>query len=170
MQKQNNEIIKSKIGSQPLVMNPPNSTIVCGNLSTSTVSPGTNNAIKIIIQEDDVVSHGDGTSSNEGGCISGGMSIPLAGSNSACPNTDIAKIVEEDEDQMLSTKNLEKEDKKRILAARSRFYSLNEKFEQLLQFKPIRKLTMWQVEIDLTAAYQVFSAFSVQERVESLAT
>ena len=69
----------------------------------------------------------------------------------ACPNSDIRKIIEKDDES-----TLEKEDKKRIMATRSMFYSLNEKFEQLLKFKPIRKLQLWQVEVNLAAAYTMF--------------
>jgi hypothetical protein len=36
--------------------------------------------------------------------------------------------------------SLEKEDKIKVNAVRTHFYALNEKFEQLLKFKPIRKL------------------------------
>ena len=35
---------------------------------------------------------------------------------------------------------LEKQDKQRVQSVRTQFYQLNEKFEQFLKFKPIRKL------------------------------
>jgi len=54
----------------------------------------------------------------------------------ACPNSEISKKVEGEE----GAESLEKEDKKRIAIVRTRFYALNERFEVLLRFKPIRKM------------------------------
>jgi hypothetical protein len=38
------------------------------------------------------------------------------------------------------SQSLEKEDKQRISNVRTQFYSLNEKFEKLLKFKPLLKI------------------------------
>jgi hypothetical protein len=43
-----------------------------------------------------------------------------------------------------------------VATVRTAFYQLNERFEQLLKFKPIRKLSLWQTEMDLQQAYAVF--------------
>lgn len=45
---------------------------------------------------------------------------------------------------------------------------MNERFEQLLKFKPIRKLSLWQTEIDLQAAYSIFQTVKLEERGQSL--
>lgn len=63
---------------------------------------------------------------------------------------------------------LEKEDKKRVSIIRTKFYSLNEKFEQLLKFKPIRKLQLWSVEINLPATYNIFLALKIEDRVHCM--
>ena len=64
--------------------------------------------------------------------------------------------------------SLEKEDKIKINAVRTQFYALNERFEQLLKFKPIRKLNLWSTEMNLEAAYQIFSAFKIEESLYSM--
>jgi hypothetical protein len=63
---------------------------------------------------------------------------------------------------------LEKQDKIRVNQSRTAFYQLNEKFEQLLQFKPIRKVHLWRTEMDMQATYNIFKAFKIEEIVESM--
>lgn len=43
----------------------------------------------------------------------------------------------------VEVQNLEKEDKIRVNGVRTQFYALNERFEQLLRFKPLTKLHLW---------------------------
>lgn len=52
--------------------------------------------------------------------------------------------------------SLEKEDKLKVNAVRTQFYALNERFEQLLKFKPIRKLHLWHTEMNLESTYNIF--------------
>ncbi len=52
--------------------------------------------------------------------------------------------------------NLEKEDKIRVNGVRTSFYVINERFEQLLRFKPITKLHLWQTELNLVSSYNIF--------------
>ena len=64
--------------------------------------------------------------------------------------------------------SLEKEDKIRVNTARTQFYTLNERFEQLLKFKPIRKLHLWQTEMSMPAAYNIFQSFKIEEKIYSM--
>jgi hypothetical protein len=64
--------------------------------------------------------------------------------------------------------SLEKEDKHRVNTVRTSFYALNEKFEQLLKFKPIRKLHLWQTEMNMPASYNIFQSFKIEERIHSM--
>ena len=77
-------------------------------------------------------------------------------------SADLQRVDEE-------VQGLEQEDKARISAARSHFYGLNERFEQLLKFKPLARVRLSQTELDLAAAQGVFAALRVEERVLSLA-
>ena len=64
--------------------------------------------------------------------------------------------------------SLEKEDKVRVNTVRTQFYALNERFEQLLKFKPIRKLHLWQTEMNMPASYNIFSSFKIEEKIYSM--
>jgi len=46
----------------------------------------------------------------------------------------------------------EKEDRSRLGTVRTLFYNLNERFEHLLKFKPIRKINLWSVEMNIEAS------------------
>lgn len=62
----------------------------------------------------------------------------------------------------------EKEDRDRLNGVRSLFYTLNERFEQLLKFKPIRSVNLWSTEMNVEAAYGMMGAFKLEENAESL--
>jgi reverse gyrase len=56
----------------------------------------------------------------------------------------------------VEVQNLEKEDKIRVNTVRTSFYAINERFEQLLKFKPISKLHLWETELNLISSYNIF--------------
>ena len=62
----------------------------------------------------------------------------------------------------------EKEDRDRLNTVRSLFYNLNERFEQLLKYKPIRSVNIWNTEMNVEAAYDMMKAFKLEESPESL--
>jgi hypothetical protein len=66
-----------------------------------------------------------------------------------------------------SVQQREKEDRARLNSIRTLFYQLNERFEQLLKFKPIRKVNIWSTEMNLEAAYSMLGAFKLEEVTES---
>ena len=66
------------------------------------------------------------------------------------------------------TESIEKEDRRKVQNIRTRFYQLNERFEHILKFQPIRKLQMWQTEMNLDASYNIFSAVKLEEKVKPL--
>eukprot|EP00347_Sterkiella_histriomuscorum_P014492 403360670 len=63
--------------------------------------------------------------------------------------------------------SLEQEDKTRVNQVRNQFYSINQKFEQLLKFKSIQKINLWQTELNLEQTYNVFSTFKINEVQQS---
>ncbi len=74
----------------------------------------------------------------------------------------IKRADEEEVDKLSnSVQQREKEDRDKLNAVRTLFYSLNERFEQLLKFKPIRKVQVWETEMNLEAAYSMMGAFKV---------
>lgn len=79
-------------------------------------------------------------------------------------NRDISKSNDSDGD----SSSLEKEDKKRVNVIRTDFYQLNEKFEQLLKFKPLKQLQLWTLEYNLMASYHIFHSLKLEEKVHSM--
>lgn len=68
-----------------------------------------------------------------------------------------------------SSSALEKEDMKKVNNVRTKFYALNEKFEHLLKFKPIKKLQLWHVEFNLASSYHIFQSLKIEEKFYSMA-
>jgi hypothetical protein len=66
------------------------------------------------------------------------------------------------------SQSLEKEDKQRISNVRTQFYSLNEKFEKLLKFKPLLKIHLMQTEMHMPASYNIFQSFKLEEKIHSM--
>jgi hypothetical protein len=64
--------------------------------------------------------------------------------------------------------SLEKEDKKRVNNIRTKFYQLNEKFEQFLKFRPMKRLHLWYLNFEMSALYGVFSSIKLEEKVRSM--
>jgi hypothetical protein len=62
----------------------------------------------------------------------------------------------------------EKEDRDKLNSVRTIFYQINERFEQLLKFRPLRKVESMRVEMDLEAAYSLLQAFRMEACVFSL--
>ena len=50
---------------------------------------------------------------------------------------------------------------------RTIFYQLNERFEQLLKFKPIKKVETWTTELNMDAAYALMDVFKLDEVTQS---
>lgn len=75
---------------------------------------------------------------------------------------------EEAEELSCSVQLREKEDRSRLATVRTQFYNLNERFEHLLKFKPIRKINLWSVEMNIEAAQAVTETFRLSEEAESL--
>lgn len=50
---------------------------------------------------------------------------------------------------------------------RTIFYQLNERFEQLLKFKPIKQVETWTTELNMDAAYAMMDAFRIGEVTQS---
>ena len=88
----------------------------------------------------------------------------------ACGGVSAIKRADEEEMEEVSTnvQQREKEDRARLNSVRTLFYQLNERFEQLLKYKPISQVNVWEAEMNLEAAHLMLSAFSVSERPESL--
>lgn len=82
--------------------------------------------------------------SDSDSCSSSQKSEPLASTT-----TNIKKIE-------IGSQSLEKEDKQRVNTVRTQFYALNEKFEQLLKFKPLLKVHLMQTEMHMPASYNIF--------------
>lgn len=57
----------------------------------------------------------------------------------------------------------EKEDRARLNNVRTIFYQLNERFEQLLKFKPIKKVETWSTELNMDAAFGLMDVFKLEE-------
>jgi len=116
----------------------------------------------------------DGSSSDE--CNSQKSSGSYAGSQAGIKITLGADAVsaikradeEEAEEISCSVQMREKEDRSRLAGVRTLFYSLNERFEHLLKFKPIRKVNLWSVEMNVEVAQGVMDTFRLSEETESL--
>ena len=61
----------------------------------------------------------------------------------------------------------EKDDKNRLTNVKSLFFQLNEKFEQLLKFKGLTSVQLWQTEMDTAGAREMLKTFKVSEYCES---
>jgi len=66
-----------------------------------------------------------------------------------------------------SVQKREKEDMERFNSVRNVFYKLNERFDQLLKFKPIRSVNIWSTDMNLESAYEMFASFKLEEMTES---
>lgn len=74
---------------------------------------------------------------------------------------------EEAEELQCDVQKLEAEDRTRLNQVRSVFYHLNERFEQLLKFKPVRSVKSYKTSMNLDAAYEMMNAFKIDEETES---
>lgn len=80
----------------------------------------------------------------------------------------IKRADEEDAEEVsCSVQQREKEDRTRLNSVRTLFYQLNERFEQLLKFKPIRSVNTWAAEMNIEAAYSMLGTFRMEEVNES---
>ncbi|CDW71274.1 kelch motif family protein [Stylonychia lemnae] len=82
-------------------------------------------------------------------------------SNSSLMISDIKNI------EAGEVESLEKEDKIRVNQVRTQFYSINERFEQLLKFKSVSKIQLWQTELNLNQTYNIFATFKLEEKFYS---
>lgn len=60
--------------------------------------------------------------------------------------------------------NLEHLDKLLLQNVRAEFYKYNTQFEQILKLKPIRKITLLQINIDLQISYSSLKSLKIEDR------
>lgn len=63
--------------------------------------------------------------------------------------------------------SLEDLDKLLLQNVRSEFYKFNTQFEQILKFKPIRKITLYDIVIDLQISYSSLKSLRIDDRLFS---
>ena len=62
---------------------------------------------------------------------------------------------------------MENFDKLLLQDIRTDFYKFNTEFEQILKFKPIRKIQISHIELNLDKAYQSLQSLSIEDRIHS---
>jgi hypothetical protein len=74
---------------------------------------------------------------------------------------------EQAEEISCNVQQREKEDREKLNSVRTIFYQLNERFEQLLKFRPLRKVETWTATMNVDAAYEVMKVFKLDELTQS---